>query len=82
MTFHPSLTLKRVVAAVRYGMRNDTFPGFCIACGRKAKQPCEPDASEYPCGYKACGKPAVYGAEEVLLMLPEDNGIIAPSVQP
>ena len=41
--------------------------GFCVACGRKAKQPCEPDAREYPCLFVSCGQRTVYGAEELLL---------------
>lgn len=66
---HPSLTADKVARAVKHAMRHDTFPGFCIACGRKAKQNCEPDAREYPCLFKACGKLAVFGAEELLLMV-------------
>jgi hypothetical protein len=68
-TIHPSLTADKVARAVRASQRNDTFPGFCIACGRKAKQNCEPDARAYPCTFKSCGKPAVYGAEELLFMV-------------
>lgn len=66
---HPSLTAAKVARAVRSNMTGDTFIGFCIACGRKAKQPCEPDARAYPCQFKACGKNAVYGAEELLFMV-------------
>jgi hypothetical protein len=39
--------------------------GFCIACG-EARECCEPDARKYPCD--ACGKNAVYGAEEIVIM--------------
>ena len=67
MTLHPSLTVEKIVRAVRRSMRDDTFPGFCIACGRKAKQLCESDAREYPCLYASCGQQTVYGAEELLL---------------
>lgn len=69
MTIHPSLTADKLARVVRASMRNDTFPGFCIECGRKAKQNCEPDAREYLCQFKTCGKSAVYGAEELLLMV-------------
>ena len=69
MTLHPSLTATRIANAVRRSMRDDTFPGFCVICGRKAKQNCEPDARAYPCLYKgACGN-NVYGAEELLFMV-------------
>ena len=69
MTIHPSITAQRVANAVRASQRNDTFPGFCTACGRKAKQPCEPDAENYPCQHKSCGQAAVYGAEQLLFRL-------------
>jgi hypothetical protein len=69
LTIHPSLTSAKVARAVESAMRHDTFPGFCIACGRKSKQYCEPDARAYPCGFKSCGKLAVYGAEELLFMV-------------
>jgi hypothetical protein len=70
LTIHPSLTADKLARVVRSAMRRDTFPGFCIACGRKAKQPCEPDAREYPCGFKGCnGGKTVYGAEELLFMV-------------
>lgn len=69
-TIHPSLTLARVERAVRRAMRDaDAYPGFCLTCGRSAKQPCEPDARAYPCLYRACGQPTVCGAEELLLMI-------------
>jgi hypothetical protein len=39
--------------------------GFCLACGAEAS--CvEPDARKYTC--ESCGKPKVYGLEELLLM--------------
>jgi hypothetical protein len=41
-------------------------PGFCIACGADAEG-VEPDARQYEC--EACGAHAVYGAEELLLMM-------------
>lgn len=66
---HPNITLAKVERAVRRSMMDESYPGFCIACGRKAKQPCEPDAREYLCQFKSCGKNAVYGAEELLFMV-------------
>lgn len=51
---HPSLTLDRIVRAVKCSMHTDGGQGFCIACGRKAKQWCEPDARGYLCAYKRC----------------------------
>ena len=40
-------------------------PGYCVECGAE-RGGCEPDARGYEC--EACGKAAVYGAEELLLM--------------
>ena len=40
--------------------------GFCILCGEPSDDAVEPDAREYRCG--ACGKPGIYGAEEILHM--------------
>jgi hypothetical protein len=67
---HPSLTVDRIVRAVQRNMRDcDSYTGFCTTCGRKAKQNVEPDARDYPCGFKSCGQSTVYGAEELLLMV-------------
>ena len=41
----------------------DTLAGFCIKCGAE-NGPVEPDARKYRC--EACGKMAVYGAQELL----------------
>ena len=41
-------------------------PGFCLACGEEAEG-VQPDARRYKC--EACGEKAVYGAEELLLMI-------------
>ena len=68
-TIHPSLTLSRVMKAVKRSMFDEGFPGFCTSCGRKAKQNCEPDARDYPCLFKSCGKDTVFGAEELLFMV-------------
>lgn len=74
ISMHPSITLKRVMSAVRRSMRDDAdyHPGgFCHACGRSTKrgQFVEPDAENYPCAFKSCGQNAVYGAEQTLLMI-------------
>lgn len=70
---HPSITLKRVMSAVRASMRDTSNKGFCHACGRATKvgQFVEPDAERYPCAFKACAQPMVFGAEQTLLMMPE-----------
>jgi hypothetical protein len=60
------ITRKRIYAAVRRQMTTLDNPGFCLACGADADG-CEPDARGYEC--EVCGKPKVYGAEEVLLMV-------------
>ena len=44
----------------------DDHLGFCVACGSEHFE-CEPDARRYAC--ESCGEHAVYGAEELLIML-------------
>ena len=66
MLIHKSITAKRVVRAVERSMRDLENPGFCIACG-KCADGVEPDARRYECAH--CGKHAVYGAEELLIMV-------------
>lgn len=44
---------------------SNDYAGFCTACGER-RETTEPDAREYRCD--ACGKDAVYGAEELVLM--------------
>lgn len=66
MRIHESITEERIIAAVEestFGLAN---AGFCVACGEDADG-CEPDARKYPC--ECCGKRAVYGAQELLLMV-------------
>jgi len=64
---HVSLTVDRIVRAVRRNMRDcDSYTGFCTSCG-KTRPGCEPDAREYPC--PKCKTNTVYGAEELLLMV-------------
>jgi hypothetical protein len=66
MTLHPNITVDRVAGAVERRMTSLDDPGFCIACGNE-QGGCEPDARRYQC--EACGKHAVYGADELLLMI-------------
>lgn len=63
---HRRVTLRRVTRAIEQSMEDTSNPGFCIACGAEAEG-CEPDAREYPCS--SCQARAVYGAEELLIML-------------
>lgn len=63
MIRHPKITERQLVNAVKA----DNGIGFCNACGRKAKGYVEPDASQYPCLFKSCGRNHVYGAEQLLL---------------
>jgi hypothetical protein len=60
---HASLTEERVLDAVERGHVSLDSPGFCVTCGSEAHN-CEPDAREYTC--EACGKPHVFGAEEIM----------------
>jgi hypothetical protein len=55
------IDMGRVIEAVEA----DDNLGFCTACGAEAYG-VEPDARKYQC--ESCGAPAVYGAEELLLM--------------
>lgn len=66
MKMHKSITAERVCEAVERRMTTLDNPGFCIACGEEGDG-CEPDAREYKCEF--CGKPKVYGADELLLYL-------------
>jgi hypothetical protein len=66
MKIHESITRERIVDGVERTMFGTENVGFCIACGEEADG-CEPDARKLTCEF--CGKPAVYGAEELLLML-------------
>jgi predicted RNA-binding Zn-ribbon protein involved in translation (DUF1610 family) len=64
MKAHPSITVRRLMEACeRYRMTLDN-PGLCVTCGNE-QAGVEPDARKYEC--EACGEPAVYGAEELLL---------------
>jgi hypothetical protein len=66
MKIHERLTLAVITEAVdRYNTTLDN-PGFCVKCGHE-QDGCEPDARKYEC--ESCGERAVYGAEELLLMM-------------
>lgn len=64
-SIHPSLTGDRILQAATDSMSGLSNHGFCIACGEDADG-VEPDARNYTC--ECCGEPAVFGAEELLLM--------------
>ncbi len=66
MKVHKTVTAKRVAAAANRALRSLDDPGFCVACGAEVEG-VEPDAREYEC--ECCGKKAVYGAEELLMMV-------------
>ena len=63
---HSSVTVERVMEAVESQLKSLDNPGFCTSCGADADG-CEPDARNYKC--ESCGQRAVYGAEELLLMI-------------
>ena len=66
MKIHKSITTDRITDAIERSYSSLDNPGFCIACGEDAEG-CEPDARKYEC--EVCGENAVYGAEELLLMV-------------
>lgn len=66
MNINKKVTLRRVTAAAKRAMSSLDNPGFCIACGLEADG-VEPDARKYECD--RCGEKAVYGAEELLIMM-------------
>jgi hypothetical protein len=66
MKMHHSITLEKVLEACERRMTTLDNPGFCIACGNE-QEGCEPDARKYEC--EACGKKAVYGSDELAMML-------------
>jgi hypothetical protein len=65
MPMHPSITKDRILDAVER-QTISYKPGFCLACGEEAEG-VQPDARRHKC--EACGEKAVYGAEELLLMI-------------
>jgi hypothetical protein len=58
----PKISMQQIIDAVESG----EDMGFCLACGDEAYG-VEPDARKYEC--ESCGKPRVYGAEELLMMV-------------
>jgi hypothetical protein len=64
--WHPSITFDCVYDAVEQQMMSLDSPGSCLSCGADADG-CEPNMRRGKC--EACGKRAVYGAEEVLLCM-------------
>jgi hypothetical protein len=64
--WHASVTCSRITDAIARHHTTLDNPGICLACGADAEG-CEPDACEYTC--EVCGECAVYGAEELGLML-------------
>ena len=63
---HASVTLERVEEMCERRMTSLDNPGVCLACGAEADA-VEPDARNYQC--ESCDGHAVFGSEEVLLML-------------
>ena len=68
MKLPPNLTIEKIEKAVKSNMFGNvpTYYGFCLACGKKVNG-VEPDARNYTC--QKCGKPEVFGAEEILLSI-------------
>jgi predicted RNA-binding Zn-ribbon protein involved in translation (DUF1610 family) len=66
MNMHKSITQDRVMRLAQSQMFGLDDPGICVACGEEASG-VEPDARKYEC--EACGKRAVYGAQELLFHL-------------
>jgi Zn finger protein HypA/HybF involved in hydrogenase expression len=46
-------------------IENETYAGWCVACGAWTADSTEPDAAKDVC--PKCGKNAVYGAEELMI---------------
>lgn len=65
MKIHKSLTAERICEAVERHNTSLDNPGFCVACGDE-QDGCEPDMERGECEH--CGKRAVYGAEQLLIM--------------
>ena len=59
---HPSVTIDRLLGMAQ----DDDCEGVCLACGETAYG-VEPNARRYTC--EECNEKAVYGAEELLIML-------------
>lgn len=59
---HSSIDIDRIMEAIE----SEDSIGFCIECGEETSG-VEPDARKYLC--EGCGANAVYGAEELLVMV-------------
>ena len=66
MYIHESITPQRIRETVERAAATLDDPGFCTRCGGEADG-VEPDARDYEC--ESCGSHAVYGAEELLIMM-------------
>jgi hypothetical protein len=66
MKIHTSVNLDRVIALAEESMFGMGNPGICIACGEDAEG-VESDADGYTCD--VCEEPAVYGSEELMLII-------------
>lgn len=64
--WHKSVTEERLSEMVERRMASLDNPGVCLSCGIEVDG-VEPDAANYDC--EACGDPAVFGADEALMML-------------
>ena len=63
MKLHESLTYDVIEHAIKSG----DYIGFCVDCGAE-HYGVEPDARGYEC--EECESESVYGAEELLFMIP------------
>lgn len=66
ITVNKTITLNRVVEAVKRHNTTLDNPGFCLFCGEDADG-VEGDARGYIC--EICDEPGVYGAEELLIVM-------------
>ncbi len=66
MRVHASITFERLEAACEASMFGTEDDGFCVACGEDAMG-VEPDAEKYQC--ESCDARAVYGAEQLMLLV-------------
>jgi len=63
--FRKKLNLDQIIEGAERSMFGTDNVGFCTECGAEAE--IEPDAENVLCD--ACGLPAVYGAEQLLLYI-------------
>jgi len=60
------LTEDTILAAAEESAFGDEYTGYCLECGYE-HEGVEPDARNYVC--ESCGARAVYGAEEIVIMM-------------